>query len=169
MPVTLTALPNQLAGPPLSDREAVADVCYASFAAIDFADEALFVGACAPDIHTNINGRVCDGIEELKRRVFENAGRRLDTVHYLTNMRVSVDSDSDSSAATATATARVTFAAQAVHCRPGQGGKLGVHKWTTGAVYSCVAAKYDGVWKLKEMESNHLWAEGDPSVMHHEQ
>ncbi|KAI0478556.1 hypothetical protein GGR56DRAFT_672574 [Xylariaceae sp. FL0804] len=165
MPVTLTPLPNRLAGPPLGDREAVADACYAAFAGIDFVDEALLLGACAPDIRTNINGRVCEGREELRLRVFENAGRKLDTVHYLTNMRVSIDDDG------AAGKARVTFAAQAVHCRPGKGNEPGKgdNQWTTGALYSCVAQKYDGVWKLKEMESNHLWAQGDPTVMHHEQ
>ncbi|KAI1781280.1 hypothetical protein F4818DRAFT_398596 [Hypoxylon cercidicola] len=154
--MTVTALPAKLAGPPLSDREAVADICYASFASLDHGDEQLLMSVVTPDIHTFIAGKTCDGAADLKAKVFDHVGVKLDTVHYLTNMRVSVD--------TPTA-ATVTFAAQAVHCRPGKGSEPGPNKYTTGAHYRCAAVKADGVWRLSEMESNHLWADGDRSVM----
>ncbi|KAI0432405.1 hypothetical protein F5Y09DRAFT_301726 [Xylaria sp. FL1042] len=154
MPVT--PLPAKLAGPPLSDREAVADICYASFASLDHYDEQLLMSVVTPDIHTEIAGKTCSGAEDLKAKVLENVGKKLDTIHYLTNMRVSVDTPT---------TARATFNAQAVHCRPGKGSEPGPNKYTTGAIYRCAAVKSDGVWKLSEIESNHLWAEGERSIM----
>ncbi|KAI0173497.1 hypothetical protein GGR52DRAFT_543242 [Hypoxylon sp. FL1284] len=154
MPVT--PLPFQLPGPALSDREAVADVCYASFAALDHADEALLMSAVTPDIETAIAGKTCSGAADLKAKVFDNVGVRLETVHYLTNMRVSVDSATG---------ATVTFAAQAVHSVPGKGAEPGPYKYTTGAHYRCHAVKADGVWRLDRMESNHIWADGERSIM----
>ncbi|KAI2633120.1 hypothetical protein GGS26DRAFT_555370 [Hypomontagnella submonticulosa] len=154
MPVT--PLPAKLAGPPLSDREAITDVCYAAFASLDHADEQLFMSVITPDIHTDVAGTICNGVDELKAKVFERIGKKLDTIHYLTNIRVSVDTPT---------TARVTFAGQAVHCRIGKGSEPGPNRYTTGANYRCVVVKSDGVWKMKEMESYYIWAEGDPSVM----
>ncbi|RYC64038.1 hypothetical protein CHU98_g2145 [Xylaria longipes] len=154
MPVT--PLPVKLAGPPLSDREAIADICYASFASLDHSDEQLLMSVVTPDIHTEIAGKTCNGAEELRVNVFEHIGKKLDTIHYLTNMRVSVDTPT---------TASITFTAQAVHCRIGKGQEPGPNKYTSGAIYRCAAVKSGGVWKLKEMESNHIWAEGDRSIM----
>ncbi|OTB05893.1 hypothetical protein M426DRAFT_121108 [Hypoxylon sp. CI-4A] len=154
--MTVTPLPARLPGPALSDREAVADICYASFASLDSGDEELLMSVVTPDIHTFIANKTCDGAEDLKAKVFNHVGKKLDTIHYLTNMRVGIESPT---------TARVTFTAQAVHCRPGKGAETGPNKYTTGAIYSCSAVKVDGLWKLNEMESNHLWAEGDRSVM----
>ncbi|KAI2606807.1 uncharacterized protein GGS25DRAFT_493271 [Hypoxylon fragiforme] len=154
--MTVTALPAKLAGEPLSDREAVADICYASFAALDHGDEQLLRSVVTPDIHTFIANKTNNSADELKANVFDHVGTKLDTVHYLTNMRVSVDTPT---------TARVTFVAQAVHCRSGKGNEPGPNKYTTGAHYLCSAVKADGVWRLKDMESNHVWSEGDRAVM----
>lgn len=151
-----TPLPSKLAGPPLNDRDAITDVCYRAFASIDHADEELLLSSCAPDIHTEIAGKICRNYEELKTKVWENVSNKLDTVHYLTNMRVSVDTDT---------TARVTFTAMAVHCRLGKGYEPGPNKFTTGAIYNCDAVKVDDLWKLKLMKSSHVWGDGDPSVM----
>ncbi|KAI1084744.1 hypothetical protein F5B20DRAFT_523049 [Whalleya microplaca] len=150
-----TPLPAKLAGD-LSERAAVADICLLSFASLDQADEQLLRSVVTPDIQTNIAGKTCSGADDLKAKVMDNVGKKLDTIHYLTNIRVSVDTDT---------TARATFTAQAVHCLPGKGLEPGPHKYTTGARYSCAAVKLDGEWKLKEMNSDHIWAEGERSIM----
>ncbi|KAJ4363935.1 hypothetical protein N0V83_009388 [Neocucurbitaria cava] len=138
-----TPLPSKLAGPPLSDREAVADACFRAFASIDHAEESLLKSSCTADIYTDIASKVCNGYDELKTKVWENVATKLDTVHYLTNMRVSVDTPT---------TAR------------GYDPESG--KFTTGAIYNCDAVKEDDdVWKLKTMKSSHVWGEGDPSIM----
>ncbi|MCJ1266650.1 hypothetical protein MMC22_006535 [Lobaria immixta] len=151
-----TPLPAKLSGPPLSDRDAVADICYCAFASIDHADEELLKASCTPDIYTDIAGKVCNGYDELKTKVWENVSNNVDTIHYLTNLRVSVDTPT---------TARVTFTAMAVHCRLGKGYEPGPNKFTTGAIYNCDAVKVDDLWRLKTMKSSHVWGEGDPSLL----
>ncbi|KAI1325189.1 hypothetical protein F5Y16DRAFT_401652 [Xylariaceae sp. FL0255] len=154
--MTVTPLPTQLAGEPLSDRDAIADLCYGAFAGLDHGNEQLFMSAMTPDIHTFIAGKECNGAEELKAKVFDNVGKKLDSIHYLTNMRVNIDAPS---------TASVTFNVQAVHCRTGKGFEPGPNRFTTGAIYRCTAVKVDNAWKMREMESNHIWAEGERSIM----
>lgn len=151
-----TPLPAKLAGEPLSDRDAVADACFRAFASIDQADEELLKSSCTADIYTDIASKICNGYEELRTKVWENVSNKLDTVHYLTNMRVSVDTPT---------TARVSFTAMAVHCRLGKGYEPGPNKFTTGAIYNCDAVKDGELWKLKMMKSSHVWGEGDPSIM----
>ena len=151
------ALPVPLPGPPLSTRDAIADTCFTAFAALDHEDEPLLRASCTPDIYTLIAGKECNGYAELKARVFDNVGAKLDTVHYLTNVRVAVDTET---------TGRVTFTAQAVHCPLGKGYEG--RKFTTGAIYTCEVVKGEGEgqeWKLKKMRSYHVWGDGDASVM----
>lgn len=95
-----TPLPAQLAGPPLNDRDAIADACYRSFASIDHADKELLLSSVAPDVCTEIAGKICSGADELVTKVWENVSYKIDTIHYLTNMRVNVDTPT---------TGRVTF------------------------------------------------------------
>ena len=105
-------LPAKLDGPPLSDREAIADACYLAFASIDHAKEELLSSSVTTDVYTDIAGRICDGYDELRTKVWEHVANNLDTIHYLTNMRVSVDTPT---------TGRVTFTAMAVHSKLGKG------------------------------------------------
>lgn len=151
-----TPLPAKLAGPPLSDRDAVADACFRAFASIDQCDQELLLSSVVPDVHTDIAGKVCNGSDELITKVWNNVSKYLDTVHYLTNMRVSIDTPT---------TARVTFTAMAVHCTLGKGYEPGPNKFTTGAIYNCDAVKVDDLWRLKTMKSSHVWGDGDPSIM----
>lgn len=152
-----TPLPALLAGPPLSDRDAIADAAYRAFLSIDQSSEELLKSSVTPDVHTDIAYKVCNGYEELRDKVWTNVSARLDTIHHLSNVRVSVDSED---------TGRVTFCAMAVHCVLEKGYEADSPKYTTGAIYTCDAVKTDdGLWKLKTMRSNHIWATGDDSVM----
>ncbi|GIJ90413.1 hypothetical protein Asppvi_009367 [Aspergillus pseudoviridinutans] len=151
-----TPLPAKLAGPPLSDRDAIADACYRAFLSIDQSSEELLKSAVTPDIYTDIAFKVCDGYDELRNKVWINVSERVDTIHYLSNVRVSIDTET---------TARVTFNCQAVHCVLGKGYEPDSTKFTTGAFYNCDAVKVDDVWKLKVMKSTHIWSTGDRSIM----
>ena len=152
-----TPLPAKLAGPPLSDRDAIADACYRAFSSIDQSSEELLASSVTPDVYTDIAFKVCDGYDELVNKVWTNVSNRVDTVHYLSNMRVSVDTET---------TGRVTFVAQAVHCIVGKGYEPDSTKFVTGAFYTCDAVKVEeGFWKLKMMKSTHIWSTGDRSIM----
>ncbi|KAL8638149.1 MAG: hypothetical protein Q9226_009028 [Calogaya cf. arnoldii] len=151
-----TPLPAKLPGPPLSDRDAIADACYRAFASIDQSSEELLQSSVTPDVYTDIAFKVCDGYDELRNKVWTHVNENVDTVHYLTSMRVSVDTET---------TARVSFAAQAVHCLLGKGYEADSPKFITGAFYNCDAVKVDDLWKLKKMKSTHVWCTGDHSIM----
>ncbi|KAF2019469.1 hypothetical protein BU24DRAFT_419081 [Aaosphaeria arxii CBS 175.79] len=151
-----TPLPAQLAGPPLNDRELVIDACYRAFASIDHADMSLLDSATTEDVYTNIADKICDGRDELKSKVLNHIANNLDTVHYLSNMRVSVDTPT---------TARVTFTATSVHCVLEKGFEPGPNKYTAGAIYACDAVKTDDEWRLKKMQSHHVWGEGNRAIM----
>ncbi|KAJ5609197.1 hypothetical protein N7528_009764 [Penicillium herquei] len=151
-----TPLPAKLSGPPLSDREAITDACYRAFASIDNASEELLESCATPDVYTDIGFKICDGYEELLNKVWFNVTKTVDTVHYLSNVRVSVDTET---------TARVTFNAQAVHCIAGKGYDPDSTKFTTGSIYACDAVKVDDLWKLKKMKATPIWSTGDRSIM----
>ncbi|KAI0377214.1 hypothetical protein F5Y04DRAFT_292156 [Hypomontagnella monticulosa] len=149
------ALPAKLAGPPLSDREAIADLCYRVTASIDHADEELYWSTTTPEIYAEVAGTTVSGAEELKAKVWDNV-IKVDTIHYLTNMRIGIDTPT---------TARVTFTSLAQHCRRGKGFEPGPNRFTTGAIYNCEAVKIGDLWKLKKYIASHVWGDGDPSVM----
>ncbi|KAK7991380.1 hypothetical protein PG988_000174 [Apiospora saccharicola] len=141
-----------------NDRDAVADACYRAFLSIDQSDEELLKSAVTPDVYTDIAFKVCDGYDELRNKVWTNVSENVDTIHYLNNVRVSIDTPT---------TARATFSAMAVHCILGKGYEPDSTKFTTGAFYNCDAVKVEeGLWKLKMMKSTHIWSTGDRSIMH---
>lgn len=150
-----TRLPIILAGPPLSDREAIADACYRTTASIDHADEELYWSAVTDDIYAEVAGTTVSSAQELKTKVWDNV-IKVDTIHYLSNIRISIDSPT---------TARVTFTSLAQHCRRGKGFEPGPNKFTTGAIFNCDAVKVGDIWKMKSWKANHVWGDGDPSVM----
>ncbi|KAL2030145.1 hypothetical protein VTO58DRAFT_109338 [Aureobasidium pullulans] len=151
-----TPLPAELFGPPLGDRDAVADACYRAFSSIDQSNEDLLKSSVTPDVFTDIAFKTCNGYDELRNKVWSHVSENVDTVHYLSNMRVSIDSET---------TARVTFNAQAVHCVLGKGYESDSSKFVTGAFYICEAVKTEKLWKLKTMKSTHIWSTGDHSIM----
>ena len=75
-----TPLPAHLAGPPLSDREAIADACYRAFLSIDQSSEELLKSCVTPDIYTDIAFKVCNGYDELRNKVWMNVSENVDTI-----------------------------------------------------------------------------------------
>jgi len=149
------ALPAQLPGPALTDREAVADALYRAVLAFDHADEALLRSAVTEDIVMEMVGMSARGIPEIKAAVFDRVSK-LDTTHFITNVRVALDGAS---------TATVTCSAIAQHVRPGKGFEPGPNKFTSGGLYLCDAVKVGEVWKLKTWKAKIVWVDGEPSVM----
>jgi hypothetical protein len=153
--MSIKALPISLAGG-LTDREAIADALYRAVLAIDHADEALLRSAMTEDASTEIPGVVAaNGIEELKATVYDRVSK-LDTTHFLSNIRVNIESAT---------TAKVSCSAMAQHVRTGQGMNPASIKFTSGALYQCDVVKVDELWKIKYWKAQMVWFDGDRSVM----
>lgn len=120
-------LPAQLQGQH-TEAEAVADALYRAVLAFDLDDEALLRSAVTGEISMRMPGIInVNGIQELKEKVFDRVSK-LDTTHFLSNMRVNISS---------AATARATCSATARHVRPGKGFESGPNKYMSGGLYSC--------------------------------
>ncbi|EXJ78439.1 hypothetical protein A1O1_08839 [Capronia coronata CBS 617.96] len=147
------AVPAKLPG--LTDREAIADAIYRAALAFDHADKDLLRSALTEDVVAEMPGFSTKGIPELKAAVFDRVSK-LDTTHFLSNVRVSIESAT---------TAKVTCSALAQHVRPGKGFEPGPNKITTGGFYLGDAVKVGDLWKLKSWKAKILWVDGDRAVM----
>ena len=148
-------LPVQLAGG-LTDREAIADALYRAVLAFDHPDEALLRSAMTDDAKAEIPGvAAANGIEELKAVVYDRVSK-LDTTHFLSNMRVNIQSST---------TAKVTCSAMAQHCPAGKGMDPTGKKFTSGSMYQCDVVKVDELWKIKYWTAQMIWFDGDRAVM----
>ncbi|CVL07130.1 uncharacterized protein FMAN_15279 [Fusarium mangiferae] len=148
------ALPAQLTGG-LTEREAIGDALYRAVLAFDHADEALLLSAITEDVDTEMPGSTAHGIAEFKAAVFDCVSK-LDTAHFLSNVRVCIASSS---------TATATCSALAQHVRPGQGADPSSAKFTSGAFYTCDMVKVGHLWKMKTWKANIIWLDGDPTVL----
>lgn len=148
------ALPAKLSGA-MTDREAAADALYRAVLAFDHADEELLLSALTEDVAAEMPGSSAKGIPEFKAAVFDRVSK-LDTTHFLSNVRVSLESST---------TAKVSASAMAQHVRPGKGFEPGPNKFTSGGLYLCELIKVGDLWKIKDWKANIVWIDGDPSVM----
>ncbi|KAG4291623.1 hypothetical protein FPRO06_13844 [Fusarium proliferatum] len=124
-------LPAQLTGG-LTEREAIGDALYRAVLAFDYSDEALLLSAItAEDIDAEMPGSTAHGVAEFKAAVFDRVSK-LDTTHFLSNLRVNIASSS---------TATATCSALAQHVRPRQGADPSSAKFTSGAFYTCDMVK----------------------------
>lgn len=148
------ALPAQLAGA-LTDREAIADALYRAVLSFDCADETLLLSAVTDDISIEMAGTAANGVPELKAAVWDRVSK-LDTTHFLSNLRISVESGTK---------ARLTCSAMAQHVRPGKGREPGPHRFMSGGMYLCEVVKVEDLWKVKSWKADFFWVDGEPSVM----
>ncbi|KUI60990.1 hypothetical protein VP1G_08205 [Cytospora mali] len=114
-------LPSQLTGA-LTQREAIADALYRAVLAFDHADEALLLSAVTEDLSAEIRDSSAKGIQEFKAMVFDRVSK-LDTTHFLSKMRVTVESATE---------AKATCSAMAQHIRPSKGFGQVMNKFTSG-------------------------------------
>ncbi|KAH6656559.1 hypothetical protein BKA67DRAFT_552320 [Truncatella angustata] len=148
------ALPAELAGS-LTEREAIADTLHRAVLAFDNADDALLLSAITEDISVEMLGFSAKGVAEIKAAVFDRVSK-LDTTHFLSNIRVSIESAT---------TAKVTCSALSQHVRPGKGLEPGSSKFTAGGMYLCDVVKVGSLWKISAWKMNIVWTEGDQTVM----
>lgn len=150
------ALPSAL--PSLSVREAIIDAIYRGVIGLDTADDALFDSAFTQDAILDINGTVLNGLSAIHTGCYDTVSK-LDTTHFITNVRVDIN-DGESKAS-------MTASALAQHYRHQQGREPGAARLLAGGLYfiDCVKDDKDGLWKMKHWKLKSIWAEGDWGVM----
>ncbi|KAI8949129.1 hypothetical protein F4801DRAFT_554449 [Xylaria longipes] len=156
--MAFSALPAALPG--LTDRESITDTLYRAVLAFDHGDDALLRSAVTEDVTAEMpNSPPTSSIPALKAAVFDRVAYGIDTTHFLSNIRISVESGAS--------TAQASCSALAQHVRKGKGFEPGPHKFTSGGLYLCDLVKEEasGLWKIKAWKFNLVWVDGDRAVM----
>ena len=150
------ALPTSLSS--LGVREAITDALYRGVLGLDTNDKALFDSAFTQDASFDLNGSVMSGLEAIHTGCYDTISK-LDTTHFISNVRVNVR-DGDS-------TASMTTSALAQHYPHKQGTEPGAKRLLTGSLYFLELVKddKDGLWRIKDWKLQLIWAEGDWGVM----
>ncbi|CAG8907094.1 unnamed protein product [Penicillium egyptiacum] len=108
---SIPSLPAAL-NPALSGRDAIADVLYRCVLGLDTNDMALFDSSFTSTATFSINGKVSSGLPAIHTNCFEVVSK-LDTTHFVTNIRINIADSGVKAAATASALAQ--------HYRGGKG------------------------------------------------
>ena len=150
------ALPSALSF--LVAREAIADAIYRCVIGLDTADIALFDSAFTQDASFDLNGNVLDGLNAIHTGCYDSVAK-LDTTHFVTNIRADIKDGEPKASVTASALAR--------HYRPQQGRAPGATHFTSGSLYyiDCVKDSRDGSWKIVHWRLKSIWFEGDFGIM----
>ena len=150
------ALPSTLSS--LSVREAIIDTLYRCVNGLDTADVALFDSAFTKDANLDLNGNVLNGLDAIRTGCYDLISK-LDTTHFLTNIRVDVKDNESKAGVTASALAR--------HYRFQEGKEPGATHFTAGSLYTmeCIKDDTDGLWKVMYWKLNVVWSEGDYGIM----
>ncbi|TKW54892.1 hypothetical protein CTA1_5564 [Colletotrichum tanaceti] len=148
-----TSLPAVLS-PPLNDREAVADALYRCVIGLDTNDAALFDSAFMPNASFSINGQASQGIQAIHTNCFDVIAK-LDTTHFLTNLRIHIDSSK----------AKLTCTALSQHFRGQKGLAPDQTYLMAGSLYWADLVKDGDLWKIETVQMKSTWAEGDWGVM----
>ena len=144
--------------PSLSPREAITDAAYRGVLGLDTDDKALFDSAFTKDANFDLNGNVMSGLDAIHTGCFDSISK-LDTTHFLSNVRVNVPDGSSK--------ATMTCSALAQHYRRGQGTAVNATRFLTGALYSfdMVEDREHGLWKIQNWSMKLTWTEGDMGVL----
>ncbi|KAL7916786.1 hypothetical protein GGI35DRAFT_49365 [Trichoderma velutinum] len=144
--------------PALSEREAIVDAINRCVLGLDSADSALFRSAFTENAVADLNGTIMDGQDAIYSQLYELIAK-LDTTHFITNMRINVtDSGSKASA---------MCSALAQHYRGGMGLEAGATYLLVGSLYWLDLARddKDGLWKIETWRLKPTWHQGDWGVM----
>jgi hypothetical protein len=154
---SIPSLPPTLS-PPLSGRDAIADVLYRLVLGLDTNDSELFDSAFTPTATFAINGRVSEGLPAIHTDCFDVI-TKLDTTHFLTNIRITIDDSGKKAAATASALAQ--------HYRGGKGLEPNQTRLLAGSLYyvDLIKDETGDLWKVQDFKMQATWAEGDWAVM----
>ncbi|KAI1172408.1 hypothetical protein F4777DRAFT_516587 [Nemania sp. FL0916] len=164
MSTTNWTLPTTLS-PPLTPREAIADALYRCFAGLDTPDRDLWESSFTPDAICIMDGRLISGFEAITAQVYEPISR-LDTTHFVTNVRVHIHENGIE--------AKLSASALAQHYRSGTGRQPDgdAPRLLAGGPYFIHLVKDmdaeeggGGLWRIKRFEMGPKWAEGDMTVI----
>ncbi|KAL4926730.1 nuclear transport factor 2 family protein [Aspergillus undulatus] len=170
---TVPVLPHTLT-PPLDPRSSITDTLYRAVLAFDTNDSALLHSSLTEDATFDLNGRVCEGLPAIHRDCFDRVGR-LNTMHFVTNVRVHIYPSKDGDADGDGEKAALTASSLSQHFREGEGLGSGKEVGTVeerlmaGNFYYCDLIKEGseegGVWKIQKFIVKSTWAEGEWGVM----
>lgn len=152
----MTALPAVLSS--LSTMEAITDALYRFVLGLDNADLTLFESAFAEDGVFEINGDVMQGMDTIRAKCYDRISK-LDTTHFISNVRVDFkEGDSEAS---------LTASSLAQHYRAKQGMVPNATRLLSGALYSIklIHDTKSSLWKIKHCVARLIWAEGDWGVL----
>ncbi|KAH8803489.1 hypothetical protein F5884DRAFT_508341 [Xylogone sp. PMI_703] len=154
---TIESLPAALS-PPLNDRDAISDALYRCVLGFDTGDAALFDSAFALDASFSINGRLSEGLPAIHRDCFDVIAK-LDTTHFITNIRINIIDNGSKASLTASALSQ--------HYREGKGLEANETRLLAGSLYriELVKAADDKLWKIQDLKMKSTWAEGDWGVL----
>ncbi|KAK0614861.1 hypothetical protein B0T17DRAFT_540359 [Bombardia bombarda] len=154
-PLTLPAKLN----PPLTGRDAIVDAVHRCLAGLDAADQGLWESGWHPEGTMEINGNVMRGRKELHDKCFATISK-LDTTHFMTNVRVTLTDDAGTKAA-------MTATVLAQHYREGKGLAPGEPRILAGNLYGLNLEKdpADDLWKIKDWVLKSTWGEGDWQIL----
>ncbi|KAL2871642.1 nuclear transport factor 2 family protein [Aspergillus lucknowensis] len=153
---SLPSLPAVLS-PALSDREAITDAIHRFPASPDTNDRALFESAFTRTATFEINGAVSEGLPALLTNCYSPLSR-LDTTHFLTNVRVNIAGDNTTAAATA--------AALSQHYKGGKGMEAGQPALLVGSLYYVEFVKEeDELWRMERFRMKTTWSDGDWGII----
>ncbi|KAJ5894811.1 hypothetical protein N7495_006502 [Penicillium taxi] len=149
------SLPATLS-PPLDDRSAITDALYRCILGLDTNDSKLFDSAFALDASFSINGRVSQGLPAIHTDCFDLISK-LDTTHFVTNIRINIEGDK----------ATLTASALAQHFPGSKGMAPDQSRLLTGSLYWAELVKdgADGLWKIEAVNMKSKWVEGDWAVL----
>ncbi|TKA65072.1 hypothetical protein B0A55_09744 [Friedmanniomyces simplex] len=142
----------------LTTRDSIIDAVYRGTLAFDTGDAALLESAMTDDAVLETGSMALEGMGTISAKLFGLISR-LDTTHFVTNLRVDIQDGE--------ATAHVTANFLAQHYREGQGVQPDATRYLVGGVYliDLVKDEKDGLWKSKHWRVKPTWSEGDRSVM----
>ena len=140
---------------PLTPREAAIDALYRCINGLDLADEQLFRSAFTTDAKFTIQGKTSDGLDAVMADIYQNISR-LDTTHFVTNVRVNIDGPR----------AQLTATILAQHYTMGM-GMQDAPRLLAGAFYDVdlVQQEDEAQWKINDWKVKPVWTEGDVAVV----
>ncbi|KAL4782110.1 hypothetical protein BJX76DRAFT_369398 [Aspergillus varians] len=154
--MSIPSLPATLT-PPLTGREAITDAIYRCVLAFDTNDLALLKSSFTNDAVFDLNGKIMDGFDAIVTECYDSISK-MDTTHFLSNMRVNVLDGGEKS--------EMTCSALAQHYRGGEGMKAGAVPVLVGGLYwiRLVRDGEDELWKIEHFKLRSTWGQGDWGV-----
>lgn len=143
--------------PPLGPREAITDALYRCVVGLDTNDKALFLSAFTSDASFALNENVMTGLPDIETGIYDMIAK-MDTTHFVTNVRINIDS--------ASGIAHLTASALAQHYHGGKAFEPDSTNYLAGSLYwgDLIEDKAEGLWKFTSWRMKVQWGQGDQGV-----